>query len=71
MRCICCGKEFEPTELQENLKILYGRGDGKTVLHLCKMMEYRTCSPKCAAHVSKLVYDYFYGKLEDSENSEN
>lgn len=70
MRCLCCGKEFEPTESQVNYQILYGRGNGKTILHLCKILEYRTCSPKCAAYISKLVYDYFYGKLEEPENSE-
>lgn len=57
MHCLCCGKEFEPNE---DIQYLCGRGNGKTILAICKTLEHQTCSKECAAHVAKLMYKYFY-----------
>lgn len=67
MRCLCCGKEFKPNE---DIQYLYGRQNGKTILALCKTLEYRTCSKECAAKIAKLVYKYFYSdSVEFKDNS--
>ena len=68
MRCLCCGKEFKPNE---NIQYLYGRENGKTIVTICKTLEYQTCSKECAAHVAELMYKYFYGdNVESTDNSE-
>ena len=64
--CLCCGKEFKPNE---NIQILYGRHDGKTILSFIKTIELRTCIHKCAAHLTKLAYDYFFANSLPDEKS--
>lgn len=66
-RCMLCGKEFVPNP---DLRILYGRGDGKTILSFVKTIELRTCSQNCALRLTKLAYEYFWADSSADEKSE-
>ena len=62
LHCVCCGKEFEP---DESAVLMCGRGCGKSLLRLQKIIEMNCCSKECAVRVVEALYDSMRG---DGEN---
>ena len=61
LRCLCCGKEYEP---DETIYLSFGRGCGKSLLRLRKVIEHNCCSQECATRVVKALYDLMNGGEE-------
>lgn len=48
LRCMCCGREFETEEPNRNI-IIMGRGNGKTIMLVKRMIKENCCSETCCA----------------------
>lgn len=53
-RCLGCGKEYE---LDETIYLSFGRGCGKSLLRLRKVIEHNCCSQECATRVVEALYN--------------
>lgn len=69
LHCLCCGREFETDE--SDTITLQGRGNGKTIMMIIETIKHRTCSPRCAAHLSRIVYNYFIGVPGDDNSNKS
>ena len=54
LHCVCCGKEFEP---DESTVFMCGRGCGKSLLRLQKIIEMNCCSKECAVKTIQALYN--------------